>query len=94
MAKKIAEEPAFSWWVKNTLRNRERILAKFKSRYFSRTHKFGVHLPKRVQEVYRIDRDTGTDFWTKAIEREIKKVMVAFKFSDDNKVPIGCTKID
>jgi hypothetical protein len=33
VANKIAEEAAFSWWVKNTLRKREQILAKVKSRY-------------------------------------------------------------
>jgi hypothetical protein len=72
IANKIAEESAVSCWVRNTLRNRERILAEVKSSYWRRTHKFGVHLPKTVQEAYRIDRDRATDFWIKAIEKEIK----------------------
>jgi hypothetical protein len=30
----------------------------------------------------QIDNETGTDFWWKAIQMEMKKVMVAFEFDD------------
>jgi hypothetical protein len=56
IANKIAEEAAFSWWVKNTLRNRERILAKLKSRYWSRTHKYGVYVPNRAGSLHNWSR--------------------------------------
>jgi hypothetical protein len=46
IANRIAEEPAFSWWVHNTMRKRDRILAKVKSKYWQRTHKFGIRIPK------------------------------------------------
>jgi len=39
---RIAEEPAFAWWVPFTLRKRNRIIAKVKSKYWVRTHKFGI----------------------------------------------------
>jgi hypothetical protein len=90
VANKIAEEAAFSWWVKNTLRDRERIISKVKSQ----THKYRVQLPKMVQAAYRINRNTGTDLRRKAIEKEMKNVMFAFEINDNNKVPIGFTKID
>lgn len=94
VANKIAEEPAFAWWVRHTLRRRDRIIKKVKTRYWRRTHKFGIELPKTVDEALRIDLRTGTDFWTKAIEKEMKNVMPAFEFRDDNTVPIGYKHID
>jgi hypothetical protein len=87
VANKIAEEPAFAWWVRKVLRRRDRIISKVKSRYWKKTHKFGIELPKTVQRALKIDEETGTDFWRKAIEKEMKNVMPAFEFPEDNKVP-------
>jgi hypothetical protein len=89
VANQIADEPAFAWWVRYTLRKRDRIIKKVKSRYWKRTHKFGIEMPKSIQEAFAIDRRTGTDFWRKAIEKEMKNIQVAFEFRDDNVVPIG-----
>ena len=93
VANQIADEPAFAWWVRHALRKRDVILKKVKSRYWKQTHKYGIELPHSVQEALAIDRKTGTDFWRKAIEKEIKNVQIAFKFLDDDKVPIGYQKI-
>ena len=71
----IADEPALSWWVKYTLRKRDRILAKVKTKYWRTSHKFGIELPKTVKEAYEIDRRTGTRHWTIAIEKEMRKIM-------------------
>ena len=81
-ANRIAEEPAFKWWVHNVLRKRNRIVAKMKSRYMRTTHKFGIKVPKTVQEALAIDEETGTDFWRRAIEKEMRKVRVAWKPKD------------
>ena len=86
---KIAEEPAFSWWVKDVIRKRDRILSKVKSRYWSRTHKYGVQLPKTVEDALWIHHKTGTNSWKMAIEKEMKNVLVAFEPWDDNRVPPG-----
>jgi hypothetical protein len=40
------EEPAFAWWVPFTIRKRNRVLSKVKSKYWVRTHKFGIKIPK------------------------------------------------
>jgi hypothetical protein len=72
------EEPAFKWWVANVLRRRNRIISKLKSRYWKTTHKFGIRVPKSVNEACKIDLETGTDLWTKAIVEEMTKVKVAF----------------
>jgi hypothetical protein len=94
VANKILEEPAFAWWARHVLRKRDRIIRKVKSRYWDRTHKYGVLLPKSVAEALRIDKETGTTFWQKAIEKEIGTIEVAIEFPEDNKAPIGYQRID
>jgi hypothetical protein len=51
-----------------------------KSRYWKRTHKYGVELPKSVKQALAIDRNTGTSFWKDAIKKEMKNVLPAFEF--------------
>jgi hypothetical protein len=94
VANQISEEPAFAWWVRPTLRKRDRIIKKVKSRYWERTHKYGVEMPKAVSEALAIDRRNGNSLWRDAIEKEMKNVMAAFEFKDDNVMPIGYKKID
>jgi hypothetical protein len=83
VANQIHEEPAFKWWVSDVLRRRNRIIAKLKRRYWRVTHKFGVRLPKTVEEALAIDAETGTTFWTDAIIKEMSKVKIAFEFCED-----------
>ena len=45
---RISMEPAFAWCVPYTLKKRNRIVAKVKSKYWIRTHKFRVRIPKSV----------------------------------------------
>ena len=56
---KIADQPAFNWWVHSVLRKRNRIVAKVKSRYWRTTHIFGIRVPKTVQEALAIDEEIG-----------------------------------
>lgn len=93
IANKISLEPAFAWWVPHTIRKKDRIINKVKSKYWKRTHKYGVELPKTVQEALRIDELTGTNFWAKAIEKEMSNNRQAFEFSDDDSIPKGYTEI-
>jgi hypothetical protein len=46
------------------------------------THKFGIRLPKTVEEAYQIDEEMGITFWRDTIEKELKKVRVAFEKLD------------
>ncbi len=56
----LAEEPAFAWWVPYTLRKRNRIIAnKLKSKYWIRTHKFGIKIPKTVAQARQFDEENG-----------------------------------
>jgi hypothetical protein len=47
-----------------------------------------------VKQALAIDRNTGTRFWTEAIEKEMKNVLPAFEFRDDDVMPPGFKKID
>ena len=62
VANRIAEEPAFNWWVPHVLRKRNRIISKVKPKYWRTTHKFGIRLPHSVEEALEIDRVTKTDY--------------------------------
>jgi hypothetical protein len=90
---KIASEPAFAWWVPHILKQRDRIVQKVKTRFRKKTHKYGIEVPSSVREALDIDKRTGTDMWRKAIEKEMRNVMVAFDVRDDGKVPIGFKEI-
>ena len=71
------------------------MIAKARSLYWKCTHKFGVLIPKSVKVALLLDDKTGTDLWQKAIEKEMKNVMPAFTFLEQNKkVPIGYQHID
>jgi hypothetical protein len=91
---KIAEQQAFAWWVPYVLRKRERIIQKVNTWYWKRTRKYGVELPKSVKQVLAIDRNMGTIFWKDAIEKEMRNILPALEFRDDDMVPPGLKKID
>ena len=90
---KIIDEPAFAWWAYYVLKKRDRIIMKAKTKYWQKTHKYGVELPKTIEEAYEIDRKTNTTHWRDAIKKEMKNVMVAFEFDDEDKVPIAHQRI-
>ena len=41
--------------------------------------KFGIHIPKSVDEVYKLDSLSKTTFWTSAINDEMAKVCITFE---------------
>lgn len=87
---KLQDKVGFSWWVKHTLKKRERIISSIHTRYAKCTHKFRIKVPMTVAEVLAIDKETNTMFWHDAIKKEMKNVMIAFRFLDPNsKSPVG-----
>ncbi len=67
VANHIAEEPAFKWWVSNTLHKWNHIISQVKKKYWRMRHKFGIKLLQSVEEALEIDRIMGTDHWRKAL---------------------------
>ena len=90
----LLQEPAFSWWVPHTLKTRNRILSAAKTRYARKEQKYGIDLPKTVEEALAIDKATGTTFWHDAIKKEMKAVGKAFEILDEGApAPVGHTFI-
>ena len=54
------------------------------------THKFGIKVPKTVEEALTLDKENGNDLWRKAIQKEMSAVKVTFKIlGEDERPPIG-----
>ena len=83
VANGIQEEPAFAWWVKYTMKKRDRIIQKIKSKYWQRTHKYGIRVPKNIKEAKEIDDENGNTMWMDAVRLEMGNVLVAFDQIDD-----------
>jgi hypothetical protein len=79
IANQLQEEPAFKWWAEKALRRRDRAVFKVKSKYYRTTHKYGVRIPKTIEEALRIDEENGNHLWGDAIRKEMSKVRVAYK---------------
>ncbi len=93
-ARGIGDEPAFVWWVPYVLSKRDQIIAAVSKRYQKRTHKFGIRIPKDVEEAIKIDEENGNTLWQDAIAKEMGNVRVAFKILEDGEVvPVGHQEI-
>ena len=55
-AAKISMEPAFAWWLPCTWKKRNRIIAKVKSKYWLKTHKFGIKVPNNMKQAIDFNR--------------------------------------
>ena len=78
VANNIEDKPAFKWWVEDIVYKQDQIISKFKAKYWRTTNQFWVQVPKTDDEAYKIDQQTGTLFWIKAIEKEMSNVCVSF----------------
>ena len=76
---RIDKEPAFIWWVPNAMKKARHIVSKVKSKYWERTHKYGIRIPKTVQEAYAIDAENGDSYWTEVIREEVAKIKGAVR---------------
>ena len=89
-AHRLSNEPAFAWWVPYTLKKKKVIINALKFRKKKKTHKYGIRVPQSVSEAYEIDREDGTDLWSKAIDKEMGNNSVAFSIlEDDEPLPVG-----
>ena len=78
VAQGIQDEPAFHWWVDFVLKRRNRRINQVKKKYWKTTHKYGVRLPKSVEEAIRLDKENGDTQWQDAIKKEMSKANVAY----------------
>ena len=56
--------------------------------------KFGIDVPTTVLEAERLDTLNKNDFWSKAIAKELKNIIVAFQLLEDGEqIPVGSKHI-
>ena len=54
-----------------------------------KNHKFGIELPKTVEQALALDAKNGNTLWVDAISKEMENVRMAFKVLPDGKsIPI------
>ena len=51
-------------------------------KYRRTSNKFGIQFPKTLKEAYEIYRQSGTEFWTKDIAKEMANFRIAFENLD------------
>ena len=90
----IDREPDFMWWVPYMLRKRDRIIYAVNARVRKVTHKYGIEIPRTVEEALAIDARNGDTFWSDAISKKMGNLIVAFDIIDDDEhlPPGGYTK--
>ena len=95
VSSRISEEPTFAGWSPSVLKKRNRIIVKTKSKYWLRTHKFGIEIPKSVLQVRQINAKCGNTLWWDAMCKEMKNVRPAFEVfeGDDHQLPSGFQEI-
>ena len=78
VSSRISEDLAFAWWASSVLQKRNRIIAQTKSKYWLRTHKLGIEMPKTVLQGRQINAKKGNTLWWDAICSDMKNVRVKF----------------
>ena len=58
----ISKEPVFLWWLPHIIKKQERIISKIKSKYWTRTHKFGIKVSKPIKQDCEFDETTATPY--------------------------------
>lgn len=93
-ARKLDKEDAFKWWVPFTLCKRDAIVAAVSERRRQTTHKFGIEIPKSVQQAIATDKKKNNKNWQDAIKKEMVNIGIAFEILDDDKpTPVGWSKV-
>ena len=94
MNRGIQDEPAFAWWLPYVVKKEKRILQKIKSKYWARTHKYRIRVPKSIKEAMEIDRENGNMLWMDAVRLEMQNVRIAFEeYDGDPNSLVGYTQI-
>ncbi len=76
------------------MKKEKRILQKVITKYWARTHKYGVRIPKNVRETAEIDPENGNTLWMDAIKLDMKHVQIAFEeFDGDPNTLVGYIQI-
>ena len=75
----LYDEAAFEWWVPYILRKQYVIISAINSRYKATTHKYGIEVPRTIEEALRLDQKNGDTKWTDATKKEMANVSMVFE---------------
>ena len=64
------------------LKKQEIIISKVKSKYWLRTHKFGIRVPTTVEEANYLYQKNGNHLWWYDVCKEMKNIRIAFNIFD------------
>ena len=89
----IDDQPVFHWRVPYTLlRECNQILSRINARVKCTTHKYGIEIPKTIDEARNLDKVNNDTHWKDAIHLEMTNVEVAFEILEDGKPIHTCWK--
>ena len=74
------------------VKRHDKIISQIRHRIPKKAMKFGVEVPGSVEEAYKLDQKNGNDFWAKAIAKELKNIIVAFKLLEPGDVKFDLTR--
>ena len=70
-ASHIDDEPSFQWWVPFTLSKRDAILSAVKARTRHMNIKYGIKVPRTIQEARVFDLAAGNPMWYCQLQGQI-----------------------
>jgi Reverse transcriptase (RNA-dependent DNA polymerase) len=83
----IETEPAFDWWVRHVLKKQKRLIKKSVRRHIRQGYKFGIRIPRTVEEALAFDAENGNTLWHDAILKETGNVRIAFNVLEPGEEP-------
>ena len=90
----IDDETAFHWWVVPTLKRRKASVVALKTRMRQTKHKYGIEIPTSTEHAKELDQNDGSDFWMKALVKEMYNVGVTFEIlAEGQPAPRGWHKV-
>ena len=75
----IDSEPAFAWWVPHVLTKRKQMVSALVQRVAKKSHKFGVEVPRSIEDAYMLDEMNGNTMWRDAIQRRCEMYFLPSK---------------
>jgi Reverse transcriptase (RNA-dependent DNA polymerase) len=84
----LQDKNAFKYWVPKVLRMKRRVISgvsarvfsqRTKGKYWKMQYKFGIKVPRTIEEAFRLDEESQTTLWIDAIRKEMGNVRIAFE---------------
>ena len=63
-------------------KKRTNTISKLKSKYWQRSHKYGIRIPKTMEEAERFDLENGDTLWMDSIRLEMRNNRIAFELHE------------